>query len=132
MPLSIPFSEISNRGGCMRNTNRVPNDNPVIERIEHLLLVQAKTKKDLLDYLGMGNSAFTRWKYDNSKSYLKYIDAIANFLGSTSEYLLYGAVEEEKMLLSKEEIRLIDAFRKLNQEKRQIVASVTYAMADQI
>ena len=116
----------------MRNTNREPNDNPVIERIEHLLSVQAKTKKDLLDYLGMGNSAFTRWKYDNSKSYLKYIDTIANFLGSTSEYLLYGATEEEKMLLTKEEIKLIDAFRKLNQEKRKIVASVTYAMADQI
>ena len=116
----------------MRNTDRVPNDNPVIERMEHLLSIQAKTKKDLLTYLGLGNSAFTRWKYDNSKSYLKYIDRIANFLETTSEYLLYGAKEDEKVMLTKEEMKLIDAFRMLNREKRQIIVSVTYAMADLI
>ena len=47
-----------------------------------------KKQKDLTDYLGLQKNSFTEWKGGRSKSYMKYLPQIADFLGVTVDYLL--------------------------------------------
>ena len=112
----------------MRNTTRLPVSNPVIERIEQLLLTQKKSKKELLQYIGIGESAFTRWKYDNGKSYLKYMSQISQFLETTAEYLLNGSEADNKTVLTSDEMKLVEIFRKLDSEKKQLIISLSLAI----
>ena len=47
-----------------------------------------KKQKDLTDYLGLQKNSFTEWKGGRSKSYMKYLPRIAEFLGVSVDYLL--------------------------------------------
>ncbi len=59
-----------------------------LNKILFLLKEQEKTQKDLMDYLGLGKTAFTGWKSGANTSYLKYISKIAEFLEVSTDYLL--------------------------------------------
>ena len=54
-----------------------------------------KKQKDLTDFLGLTKNAFTDWKGGKSKSYMKYLPRIAEFLGVSVDYLL-NADENKK------------------------------------
>ncbi len=60
----------------------------VIENILKLLKKQNKTQKNLTDYLGITQNAFTDWKSGRIKSYNKHLDKIAGFLNVTVDRLL--------------------------------------------
>lgn len=66
----------------------------VLDRISNLLKEQGKKQKDLTDYLGVSKNIFTNWKAGASKSYLKYIDKIAEFFDVSADYLL-GKTEDQ-------------------------------------
>lgn len=59
-----------------------------LDKIVHLLSTQNKTQKDLTDFLKLQKGVFTQWKSGTSQSYKKHIQKIAEFLGTTSAYLL--------------------------------------------
>ena len=59
-----------------------------LEKIQTLLREQKKTQKELMDYLGLGKTAFTGWKNGSNTSYKKHIDKIAEFFGVSTDYLL--------------------------------------------
>ena len=65
------------------------------DRIVKLLEEQGKRQKDLTDYLGISKNAFTDWKSGRIKSYLKYIDKIAEFFDVSADYLL-GKTEDRR------------------------------------
>ena len=60
----------------------------IIEKIITLLKQQNKTQKNLTDFLGITQNAFTDWKSGRIKSYTKHLPKIAEFLGVTVDYLL--------------------------------------------
>ncbi len=62
--------------------------NTVIQNVITLLHKQKKTQKNLTDYLGITQNAFTDWKSGRIKSYHKHLPKIAEFLGVTVDYLL--------------------------------------------
>lgn len=65
-------------------------------------------------YLGLGNGAFTHWKYENQKSFHQHIGPMAEYLGVTPNFLLYGKDEEVNVdTLSVSEIKLIKLYRRL-------------------
>lgn len=59
-----------------------------LDRIIMLLKEQHKTQKQLMDYLGLGKTAFTGWKNGDNSSYKKHIDKIAEFFNVSTDYLL--------------------------------------------
>ncbi len=59
-----------------------------LHKIISLLESQNKTQKELVDYIGAGRGTFTKWKNNENKSYLKHVQKIAEFLGTSSAYLL--------------------------------------------
>lgn len=73
-----------------------------LEKILLLLSQQNKKQKDLTDYLKIGKQTTTEWKSGRNKSYMKYIPQIAEFFGTTPNYLLG---EDEGSNVSEEEIK---------------------------
>jgi len=109
----------------MANIKRQPTEDPVIDRIEEMLKYHKKTKKELLEYIGIDSSMFTTWRYANGKSYMKYINAISDFLGVSVEYLLNGTPDEDRMLfMEQDEIALIKLYRILDSHKKELLIDV--------
>ena len=109
----------------MRYTDRTVTDDEVLQRIIELIREKGLRQQDVTNYLGIKNNAFTRWKYDNGKSYIKYLDDIANFLGVTRQYLLEGVNKSGfDEILSPEEKAIIKGYRKLNMGDRKCIANM--------
>lgn len=60
----------------------------ILDRIT--VLLDGKDQKELTEYLGLKNVAFSEWKSGKSKSYRKYLIEIANFFNVSIDYLVYG------------------------------------------
>ena len=67
-----------------------------LERIIKELKAQNKLQQDLTNYLGINYSSFGNWKAGRNQSYLKYLHAIAEFLGVSVEYLRGETDQKEK------------------------------------
>lgn len=72
----------------------------ILNRIKEMLMVQHKTQKELCDYLGLKQTAFSDWKQGRSKSYTKYLPQIAEFFGCSVDYLL--GKEQKKEAVQKD------------------------------
>ncbi len=109
----------------MSTTKSEPCGNPVVDRIEQTLKFQRKTKKDLLQHLGLKETNFTNWKYRNGKSYMKYIEGIAEYLGVTVSYLIHGVEETDHSVhVSEDELQLLEKYRMLDAEKKKVICSL--------
>lgn len=109
----------------MSNIKRTPTEDPIVDRIEELLKIQKKTKKGLMEYLGLETSIFTLWRYVNGKSYMKHIDKISEYLGVNVNYLLYGDQSEQTIVVEeKQEIDLIKYFRVLDSAKKESILNL--------
>ena len=115
----------------MANIKRTPSGDPVITRIEELLKSQKRTKKELTDYIGINNTYFSMWKYENSKSYMKYLGKIAEFLGVSANYLLgEETISDNTINVSEEsEIKLIQIYRKFDPHKKKLLIDLMETMS---
>lgn len=95
----------------MRKTSHVKNEDPILERITDLLIIQKKDQQDLMEYLNKEKSGYTSWKLGRSKSYTKYLPQIAEFFGVSQRFLVDG--------VSNEEDELIMTYRELNTERKK-------------
>lgn len=100
------------------------SEEPVLERITNLLREQGKTDKELTNYLGITNGMFSKWRHNNGRSYFKYTNKIAEFLGVTPEYLLKGAEDITQGNLTGQEIRLLKTYRELEPGSRDTLMEV--------
>lgn len=104
----------------MRQATHQLTKDPVMLKILDELKRQKKTGKELEIAIGSGNGTVSKWKYADMKSYMRYIDRIAEFLNVTPEYL---QSQPEKQVdvdnLTDTEKWIIDAFRRmeLNEKK---------------
>ena len=101
----------------MATTTKQITDNPVVLRILDLIRKKGRKEKDLTDYLEISSGAISKWKYDGSFVYLKYINEICEFLDTTPNYLFFGSDEEERLLPG--EKNLLQMYRKLNEGKKK-------------
>ena len=108
-----------------------PVENAVVDRIEELLSLQKKSKQDLIRHLGLANGTFTSWRYRNGKSYLLHIDRIAEFLGTTPNYLLQGIDDNVNFdTLSAIEIEILYLFRKMKNDRKHTFIAVAHHFAE--
>ena len=104
----------------------------VIQNIIALLKEQRKTQKNLTDYLGITQNAFTDWKSGRIKSYTKHLPQIADYFGVSVDYLLGNESADKKESLtepklSEGEKELIDLFRQLPIESQKMYLEVLRA-----
>lgn len=103
----------------MREPVNKLTDDPVVLRIMDQLQLQNLTEKSLLEFLGTSNSLFNAWKYRNVKSYVKYIDRIAEYLGVEKDYLLEGTDSYVNTdTLTATEIKIVGLFRDMGNKQQ--------------
>ncbi len=107
----------------------MPGREPIFERIERLLSDQGKTKQSLEQLLGLSRGTYSNWRLGKSKSYLKQIDMIAEFLNVSPNYLLRG-IEDAPESGSKSPIEdeMLRVFRKLGFRKQECLVQVARAL----
>ena len=103
---------------------------PVVLRILNKLIENGQTQRELVDYLRLGNGIFTRWKYENVKTYMIYIDDIAHFLGVTSSYLLYGTEQPDNPSFTEDEMKILTNYRLLPEDRKKLFIKVTEAFVN--
>lgn len=60
----------------------------VFTKIDEMMKAKGKKHQDLLAYLGLTKSTYDNWRKGTSKSYMKYIDRICEYLNIEREYLI--------------------------------------------
>ncbi len=81
----------------------------ILDRIT--MLLNGKDQKELTEYLGLKNVAFSEWKSGKSKSFRKYLIKIATFFGVSLDYLVYGKVNPNQ--LTPEDAKMLSIFNHL-------------------
>ena len=104
----------------MATTTRKMTDNPVVQRIVELIKRRGKRERDLTDYLGLSPGAMSKWKYDGSYVYIKYIYEICEFLDTTPNYLFFGPEDEEERM-TPEEKEMIREYRRLDEGRKKCI-----------
>ncbi len=105
----------------MRTTRTVVNSN-IMNRILLSMEKKGVRQVDLMRHLGITDQVFTKWKYENSKSYLKYMDEIADYLNVTVDYLMNGT--ENGTEYPQEDVELLNLIHELSKPKRKLVRNI--------
>jgi transcriptional regulator with XRE-family HTH domain len=112
----------------MNGPQRKNTDDPIVLRIQTLLVRQKKTSKDLEKALGLSNGAVSKWKYAGTKSYMKYMPLIAEYLNVTIDELVgddFPYVTAEQGMkdvegkISEDERQLLGMYRSLDENGRK-------------
>lgn len=82
----------------------------ILDRI--ILLLQGREQRELTEYLGLKNVAFSEWKSGKSKSYRKYLIEIADFFDVSLDYLVYG--KESPNVISDDVKELLSYYNSLS------------------
>lgn len=119
----------------MRIAKHEMTKDPVVLKIIHELRVQGKTSRELEQYLNLKNGAVSRWKYLDSKGYVKFIDHIAGYLGISVESLYenesaLSCDREQVQDITATEMRLVESYRKVNIKGRMFVEELLQNMAE--
>lgn len=84
----------------------------ISQRIFRLLKAKGKMQKELAAYTGISTAAISDWKTHGTNPSSDKIVAIAEFLGTSPEYLLTGKESEKN--LSENEIEVLHIYRKFS------------------
>lgn len=84
----------------------------ISQRIFRLLKSKGKMQKELAAYTGISTAAISDWKTHGTNPSSDKIVAIAEFLGTSPEYLLTGKESEKN--LSENEIEVLHIYRKFS------------------
>ncbi len=123
----------------MKKPIHASTESPILSRVTDLLIKKGISQKQLLAYLGLTKGIYTEWKANRSDSYLKYIDQIATFLGTSPTYLLRGDSESEVQLveaddetskLTKRERELVQLYRCISADSKNKLVMTARALAN--
>ncbi len=89
-------------------------------RITTLMKEQKIQDQEMIEYLGLKRGTFSNWRRDKEKSYYENIDRIADRLGVSIDFLIRGN-EIETDSLSRNEMELVECYRQLSDDAKDIV-----------
>lgn len=93
-----------------------------LDKILSLLTEKGIQQKTFAENIGVTKHTITDWKNGRSKSYMKYIDKIADFFDVSTDYLLEKT--DDKSPLPKEAINIFDNVD-MNAFSRQLYEQLT-------
>ena len=102
---------------------RALTTDPIVNRIIASLQRSGKTAAALIKYLGVGKNIIDTWKFTGSKSYMFYIDKIADFTGVSIDYLVRGE-DMTVNTLTAAELDWVKRYRDLSDKRREVILEV--------
>ena len=105
-------------------THELTNDKVVLKIME-ILKEHGRTEQDLTRDLGLANGTFTKWKYNGSKSYYRYLKEIGEYLGVSPDYLTEGVDDLVNVAtMTASEIKIIRMYRELDKERKETMMRI--------
>lgn len=98
-------------------------------RICSLMKEQKIQDQEMKSYLDLSRGTFSNWRRNNGRSYYEHIDKIADRLGVTIDYLIRGENIKTDSL-SHQETELLNNYRKLTNEGKDVVSATVKLLAD--
>ena len=86
-----------------------------------------KTAAGLCKVLGVGTAQTTSWRQRNADPPAKYLAQICKYLDVSLDFLVTGEEAQDAPLLSKDEERLIEKYRDLDDDGKDVVRSAAIA-----
>ena len=110
-------------GGKAVAIKKTRNDD-ILDRIIEKMNEQHVTQTQLANRLGLNRCVFNTWKSNRSRTYLKYIDQIAEYLGVPYDYLLTGSSIQDVVALTSAERELVLTFRTLDPGQKKLLSKI--------
>ena len=104
----------------MKETKREVTDDPIMLRIIEAVDKSGKKASELMDFLSISKNSFDNWKFRGLKSYMTYIDKIADFTGTSLDWLIRG-YEPDSSMLTADEIEIVQGYRNLNVVRKNLM-----------
>ncbi len=116
----------------MGKTVPIANENEILNHIFDLIQIKGVRQTDLANYLGVSKNTITRWKTHNIKSYMKYIDKMAEYFDVTQEQLLHpDKAMVHDTFLSPDELNIIRHYRKIKKDNmKALIKHIVITIAD--
>ncbi len=109
------------------------NENIVLTNIFNLMKTKGIRQKDLADHLGISQNAVTQWKLHRTRSYMNYIDKIAEYFNVTTDELLYANKKEIfESYLSQDEQQIVRDYRLLTSNSKTAFKEFLHALSHEI
>ena len=84
-------------------------NSPIVSRINGLLAEKGISKRDFYKDCGITSASYSLWNTGKTTPRMKNLEIIAEYLGTTTDYLLTGLGEKEKApILTKKDERDIE------------------------
>ena len=103
----------------MHNKENTKEADGIFERILGETEQQGKKYAELIEFLDLPRGTFSAWKAGRSRNFCEHICAISEFLNVDVGWLASGNRAESPVNVK--ETELLEAFRKLSQEKQDAV-----------
>ena len=71
-------------------------NSPIVSRINGLLAEKGISKRDFYQDCGITSASYSLWNTGKTTPRMKNLEVIADYLETTTDYLLTGLVEKEK------------------------------------
>lgn len=78
-------------------------NSPIVSRINGMLAEKGISKRDFYRDCGITSASFSLWNTGKTTPRIKNLEVIAEYLGTTTDYLLTGLGEKEKIPTSDSE-----------------------------
>ena len=113
----------------MRNSENTKEAEEILVRISAELMRQGKQQAELVAYLDLPKGVYTNWKAGKSRNFCEHLGAISEFLGVSVEYLVTGKAADKSLINQREE-ELLEAYRKLNVEKQDVLRHMAKLLSE--
>lgn len=100
----------------------------ILDRIIELL--GDRDQKELTEYLGLKNVAFSEWKSGKSKSFRKYLIEIAEFFNVSLDYLVFGKEQANFSNMLEDEKELLEYYNELDDISKASVLGKAEGLAE--
>lgn len=107
----------------------VNDENVVLSNIFNLMKMKGVRQTDLANYLGLSQNAITQWKTHKTRSYMRYLDQLAEYFDVSKDDLLHADKDSGFMTyLSNDELIIIHDFRKLSPNSKKAVSELIHSL----
>lgn len=100
-------------------------DNEILNNILNHMKIKGVRQTDVARYLGISDNAVSQWKTHTSKSYMKYLDQLAEYFDVTTDELIHTNKKNiYEHHLSQEEQTLLAQYRQLPEDVKKRIAQL--------
>ena len=100
-----------------------------MNRIKELRIAAGKSQAELADIIGVNKQAISQYERGVRYPRPEIMEALTDYFNVSTEYLM-GKTEVSPLLITPDERRFLDAYRRLDEYRRRLADTMLIALED--